>query len=221
MASIQFSSIGTNSCYVKLTGLDTSWDGGTRYAYYYFDTDSYPTESSYSHYTSGSSISDGASSGGGATVTGLSAGTKYYCRCYVYYNKTITTETGSYTETTMLTTLSGTFYSRPNNWSWTTDISTTSYIPMDKYGFHPVTATEWNNFTSRINLFRLYAGYSTYSFSTVTQYQQFTPAIYNQAVSAIQGISGYGSYLSKIDDDTVLCAKLFTSLKSELNEISV
>ncbi|MBR4022861.1 MAG: hypothetical protein IKI94_09790 [Ruminococcus sp.] len=221
MASIQFSSIGTNSCSVRLTGLDTSWSGGTRYVYYYFDTGGYPNEEDYSNYTSGSNISNGASSGGGGTVYGLSAGTRYYCRCYVYYDKTITTETGSYTETTRLTTISGTFYSRPYDWNWTTSISTSSIIPMDKYGFHPVTATEWNNFTDRINDFRLYAGYSTYSFSTVSQYQQFTPAIYNQAVRAIKGISGYGYYLSEINDDTVLCANIFTSLEDELNKVTV
>lgn len=221
MASLQFSSIKTGSCSVKLTGLDSSWDGGARYVYYYFDTGGYPSEDDYSNYARGSNVSNGSSSGGSASVSGLSAGTKYYCKCYIYYNKKIETETGSYTETTLLSTVRGTFYTRPYDWSWYTDIRSTSYIPVDKYGFHPVTATEWNDFTSRINEFRLYAGFSTYSFTTVSQHQQFTPAIYNQAVKAIKGITGYGAYLSEISSDTVLCASIFTSLASELNAVSV
>lgn len=108
---------------------------------------------------------------------------------------------------------------RPANWEWTTDISTTSYVPMDSEGFHPVTATEWNNFTNRINEFRAYAGYSNYSFTSVSKGQAFTPSIYNQAVEAIKGISGYGSYLSTISSGTILTADLFLSLRNELNAI--
>lgn len=108
---------------------------------------------------------------------------------------------------------------RPANWEWTTDISPTSYVPMDSEGFHPVTATEWNNFTNRINEFRTYTGYSNYSFTSVSKGQAFTPSIYNQAVEAIKGISGYGSYLSTISSGTILTADLFLSLRNELNAI--
>lgn len=108
---------------------------------------------------------------------------------------------------------------RPENWEWTTTISSTAYVPVDSLGFHPVTAVEWNNFTKRINEFREYTGYSDYSFSTVSRGQEFTPVIYNQAVNAIKGISGYGSYLSTISTGTKLSANLFLSLRDELNAI--
>lgn len=108
---------------------------------------------------------------------------------------------------------------RPNDWEWTTKISSTAYVPMDSLGFHPVTATEWNNFTKRINEFRAYTGYSDYSFSIVSRGQEFTPTIYNQAVNAIKGISGYGSYLSTISKGTELTANLLLSLRDELNAI--
>ena len=116
---------------------------------------------------------------------------------------------------------------RPNDWEWTTTISPSAFIPIDSLGFHPVTATEWNNFTNRINAFRKYAsdkgisvsGNINYNFTTVSRGQTFTPIIYNQAVNAIKGISGYGSYLSTISNNSILTANLFILLKTELNAI--
>lgn len=118
---------------------------------------------------------------------------------------------------------------KPERWEWserytdingnTVRITSNAYIPMDAEGFHPVTYLEWNNFTMRINEFRNYVGYPNYNFTTVTRYQAFTPTIYNQAVKAIKGVSGYGNYISEISNDTKLTAALFTSLASEANAI--
>lgn len=116
---------------------------------------------------------------------------------------------------------------RPDNWSWTTVIDSSAYIPMDETGFHPVTALEWNNFTDRINQFREYKNCTAFTFTTVRGASNgysssptvFTPAIYNEAVTAIQGISGYGTLLSSITSGTELTSALFLLLKSELNAI--
>lgn len=89
MASISVSNITNKTCNVKLTSLDTSWGGGSRTVKYYFKTGSYPTESNYSKRVSGSTITGAPSSGGSASVSGLSANTKYYCSCYVYNGSTL------------------------------------------------------------------------------------------------------------------------------------
>lgn len=100
MASISVSNIKNKSCSVKLTSLDTSWGGGNRTAKYYFKTDSYPTESNYSKKVT-ATISGHPSSGGSASVSGLSANTKYYCSCFVYSG------------TTLLSTIKTTFSTKP------------------------------------------------------------------------------------------------------------
>ena len=150
-------------------------------------------------------------------------GTKYSVYAYATYVINGTKLSGDWTSK------NGTVQTitRPNDWEWTTTISSSAYVPIDSLGFHPVTATEWNNFTSRINAFREYAankgisvsGNTNYSFTSVSRGKIFTPAIYNQAVNAIKGISGYGSYLSTISSGTKLTANLFILLKTELNSI--
>lgn len=110
---------------------------------------------------------------------------------------------------------------RPNNWEWSTSISTSAYIPFSDNAFHPVTASEWNNFTARINEFRKYKGLSEYTFTTVAKGDTFTAKIYNEAVYAIQGIDGYGTYLTfAVKGETnALSASAYTSLRDELNAI--
>lgn len=149
------------------------------------------------------------------TVSGkfLDSGATYKVRAFIVNSSGEVSYTSSWISVTTPDVI------RPNDWEWTTTISSTAYVPMDSLGFHPVTATEWNNFTKRINEFRAYTGYSDYSFSKVSRGQDFTPAIYNQAVNAIKGIIGYGSYLSTISTETTLTADLFLSLRDELNAI--
>lgn len=104
---------------------------------------------------------------------------------------------------------------RPENWEWTTTITPTAIIPMDQYGLHPVTAVEWNNFCNRINEFRVYLGYSPYSFTTVSQYQALTSEIYNEAILAMRDIKRF----SEVKKGDVINANRFTSLRDALNEI--
>ena len=51
-----------------------------------------------------------------------------------------------------------------------------------------IPATEWNQFTSRINELRALYGRTSYSFTTATSGMNFTPAIVNEAVMALNGI---------------------------------
>lgn len=100
---------------------------------------------------------------------------------------------------------------RPSNFSWT--------YAKTKGGSFNLTATEWNNLTARINAFRAYKGLSNYSFTYAYKGDDFTAAMYNQAVNAIKGISGYGSYLSTVSKGDTVTAAGLNLLRDELNAI--
>jgi len=100
---------------------------------------------------------------------------------------------------------------RPRDWQWTSTVSAGSPIR--------ISAAEWNNFCSRINEFRRYKSLSNYSFTTVYSGTPISATIVNQAVSAIKGISGYGSYLYYVSPGNAITAYFFNLLKTELNAI--
>ncbi|MBR5235750.1 MAG: hypothetical protein IKW06_00020 [Clostridia bacterium] len=101
--------------------------------------------------------------------------------------------------------------SRPSNFSWT-------YSKVQGGAFN-LTATEWNNFTAKVNAFREYKYLSAYSFTYAYKGNDFTAAMYNQAVNAIKGISGYGSYLSTVSKGDTVTAAGLNLLRDELNAI--
>ena len=100
---------------------------------------------------------------------------------------------------------------RPSNFSWT--------YTKTKGGSFNLTAAEWNALTARINAFREYKGLSSYSFTYAYRGNDFTAAMYNQAVNAIKGISGYGSYLSTVSSGDTVTAAGLNLLRDELNAI--
>lgn len=86
---ISIQSTSTTSVTLFLTGLDTSWTNGTRTAYWYLGSPNggTPTENAY-HKSKTASISDGVSSGGQVTFTGLEPDTDYGVYCAVYHDST-------------------------------------------------------------------------------------------------------------------------------------
>ena len=100
---------------------------------------------------------------------------------------------------------------RPDNFSWT-------YAKTQNGNFN-LTATEWNNFTSRINEFREYCGLTAYTFTKAYSGNDFKAAMYNQARSAIRAISGYGSYIPLVSSGDDITAYLMNIIVSELNAI--
>ena len=100
---------------------------------------------------------------------------------------------------------------RPSNFSWT-------YTKTSGGAFN-LTATEWNNFTARVNAFRKYKGLSNYSFTYAYKGDDFTAAMYNQARIAIQGVSGYGTYIPTVTKGQIITAYMLNVLVSELNSI--
>lgn len=115
---------------------------------------------------------------------------------------------------------------KPEKWVWSSRIRSEVTLPCDSNGIHPISAVEWNNFTKRINEFRNYAGYNDYNFTIVSSNTPLTASIYNEAVAAIKGVSGYGSYVYYVDNTTTMIENtnfkrsLFDSLANEANAIA-
>ena len=117
----------------------------------------------------------------------------------------------------------------PSAGKWVWSFSIGDSLSVDSHGIHPMTATEWNNFTTRINEFRAYLGDDPAPFTTVTQYQKFTPSIYNEAVYAIKSAkdgNSYGAYVNYINNSTLAISNsifqisLLNSLASEANAMA-
>lgn len=102
--------------------------------------------------------------------------------------------------------------SRPNDWSWRSAVESGAKIAL--------TATEWNDFCSRINEFRSYKKISSYSFTTVSKGTVISATIVNQARTAIGGISGHGTLPGAAASGDTITASFFNSLVSALNYIS-
>ena len=96
---------------------------------------------------------------------------------------------------------------RPNNWYWLG-------ITQGNYATN-LTATQWNNFTTRINDFRAHLGLENYYFPYVGKGDTFTASHYNDAVRAINGMGR--STLPTVSKGATLKASLLQDLAVELN----
>lgn len=145
--------------------------------------------------------------GNSIEFSGLELNKNYTAK--VYGNNTYGTGTPSYENFSTSTT-------RPNNWSWSSLTSSihfsATYLDNGIRKGNIVNASEWNNFCIRINDFRKYKGLSAYSFTSVSSKQALTPAIYNEAVTAIgamKSVSQTGGFYTKL-----------VALKDALNSIT-
>ena len=100
---------------------------------------------------------------------------------------------------------------RPPYFSWT-------YQKVSG-GYFNLTAAEWNAFTANINAVRQYKGLPTYWFTTAYTGQLFTAIHYNEVVYAIQGISGYGYWITTHNQGDVIMASYLNTAVSEINAV--
>lgn len=93
MATISIYSKTSSSVTLYLTSLDTSWTDGIRTVYWYLGSGGggIPTENAY-YKSATASLSNGISSGGNVTFTGLNASTQYGIYCTVYHGSKYLTE---------------------------------------------------------------------------------------------------------------------------------
>ena len=145
-------------------------------------------------------------SGYSITLNGLDPETDYVCNAQY---SLLDGSDGTWMGATSFTTSSVT---RPSSFGWTT--------AKTKGTNFKLTATEWNNLTANINAVRAYKGLSSYSFTTAVKGNNFTASIYNQAVNAIKGISGYGTNLSTVSKGDDVTAKRLNDLVSAINSVT-
>jgi len=148
----------------------------------------------------------GTSANANYTFTGLTGG--------VSYNLAVRAvdASGNFTETTRaVSTLSG----RPNIWLWTTANDTNgNKISGANYR---TGNTEWNDFTGRINEFRVYKGFTAVSFTQALYGSNFTATMFNQAKNAIGAMNATGISDRSAGQDVL--ASYFNTMKTKLNEL--
>lgn len=206
MAYIEVVETTKSSITVYLASLDTNYSFNDRRIYWYVGSTTYKAYTNIDAYAEKSDT---------AELSGLSAGTTYTIYAKVYkgsdispfatFSKSVTTEKDT--------------SARPSKFSWTKSI-----VQQGKDAI--IYATEWNDLTKNINEVRAYRKAKGYTVSTPTQYSfttavkgDITAVIYNEAVKAIKGISGYGTYLSEVSKGEDCTADLLNSVVTELNTI--
>jgi len=189
MANIAILEKTPNTIYAYLENLDPAYSRNDRYIDWYTDAD----------YQGTTYLPAYASSGGDIVLSGLSAFTEYIITADVYYY-------GGH-----VVLYDDSEFTRPNYFDW-------GYAKTSGGSFN-LTASEWNALRTNINQVRWYRDYSTASMTIVSQGDDLTASIYNEAVDAIQGIAGYGTYLPTATQGDPVTAYHFNILVSELNAI--
>lgn len=137
------------------------------------------------------------------TMTGLTGGTSYTGYGYAKWQGTWYS-TGSVSVTT-----DAPVNPRPSNWSW--------YSSKNSGSNFSLTANEWNNFTDRINEFRVYKGYSTVSFTYVYSGNIVRASYFNEAKNAIGAMNATGISNRYVGDE--ILASHLNTLRDRLNEL--
>ena len=202
MASITLVGTSTSSLSFRVTGLDPSYNQTIRNV----ELKLYRASNNSLVATKTGTIPNLVTQSGTFAFTGLSSSTYYYIDVVI-----------SNIEGFPNVLLGGGNYltdsppppPRPSNWSWTSTIVAGVILTL--------TATEWNNFTSKINAFRVYKSMSNYSFTSVSSGNVITANIINQAIIAINAISPLFNIPSVTADVTIITAKLFTDMRDILN----
>lgn len=108
---------------------------------------------------------------------------------------------------------------RPSNWTWSTNFTSTFNtvkVNSTTYNSYIMPSSEWNNFTQRINEFRIYKNLTNYTFTTVSSGTTFTSTIMNQAINAINDL-GYG--ISTVSSGSDVSSSKFDTMAYYLNII--
>lgn len=157
-------------------------------------------------YRNGSYVTTLTANGSGEvfyTYTGLAADTPYDLYCVVSDNagRTVTSFTIS----------PRTASNRPSDFFWNT-----SKISGNNFD---ITATEWNNLTSKIDAFRAYKGLGSFGFTSASSGATFEAYYYRQTASGISGMSPPTSAppLRYTGDD--ILASDIDKLRTSLNSI--
>jgi hypothetical protein len=202
MPNISYTNVNQTSVRGVISGL-------LFHAGYYsqFDIELWDYNESTYYYTNSWIDSSGVNTYTYSEFSGLSPGTGYTLKGFVW-NASGRTHVGNvsfFTESPP--------NPRPSNWSWSTLVPSASvYSTAGTLRANVVSATEWNDFCSRINDFRQYKNLASYSFSHGTSSNSLTSSMVMEAINAISTMTpasmGSGPYST------------LTNLANALNSIS-
>jgi hypothetical protein len=200
MASVSISSITSNSCFVRLTGLDTAYSRNDRQVDYYFNNEwmGYENLDAYISRSDGVDIEDLEPD----TRYSVEAVVNFASGSPIYLNSSFRTEIG-----------------RPEKFYWIDSRNDLTDLPKGVLIENYITASLWRELQNNVNDVREYKGYRSYSFSRVSRGDPILADDYNDIVSAIKGISGYGSYLSYVSEGDIITRRIMQRLQDELNAI--
>jgi hypothetical protein len=161
------------------------------------------------------------------TITGLSSGQQYEIKAssFITVSGVDIESVDSNGSVSYSSSINVTTSSRPANWSWSVTISSngTSGIVMDNANkrIKILTATEINNFCTRINDFRTYKSLATVSFATQSQYGAATASFFNQMRTAINDMSPSTGVPSSVTSGVnKILASSLNGLRDSLNSIT-
>lgn len=151
---------------------------------------------------------------GSTTFTGLSTGTTYKVDArsiYVYNGVTY------YSTYSLQLTITTSSYAGDWEWEYTIASGYSLYQTIGSIGYL-MRAAHWNDFTAKVNSYRLYKGLGTYTFNTATT---LTTEIgirncINQAITALNA-TGFSQPL--ISTGNNVAASIFITLKNNVNTI--
>ena len=110
-------------------------------------------------------------------------------------------------------------YQRPNDWVWTSPVEQNLQVSYLNDNPYYLTAEEWNNFTTRINLFRAYKGLSAATFTTAVKGQQMMAAQANEAIDAISAMNPSVAVPSAVTSNSPITAQFINGLANSLNSL--
>ena len=105
---------------------------------------------------------------------------------------------------------------RPDNWKWTSGQNSNGHKISG--GRFSLLATEWNQFTARINAFREYKGMTQKSFTTAIRGNPVYFYMFNEAKAAIDEMRNTG--LSNVTSRSPVYAAHLNTLMNTLNAVS-
>lgn len=179
----------------SVTGLSVTitWSKGTNADDTYYEI----VGTSHSGYTSGTSITKSVAS---------------YSTTYTYKLQSRNDYGTSSFVSSTFTTGEEPAITRPDNFSWTT-----AKIAGNTFS---LTANEWNDFTDRINAFRVYKELSEYSFTQATTGAQFTALMFNETINAIDAMDPSTSTPSAQQAGYTAFASLLNDIVAALNSVA-
>lgn len=207
MAELTVTSKTESSIVVELSGLDSTYTA-QRYYYWYIKE---ATESDYIY--DGDDESYGKKTSVTYAFTGLDPGTTYDIRCAVQYWENNGNGAEAYARFTIQETTNEPQKERPDDWEWETVVEQGKPIEL--------TAQEWNNFTERINEFRVYLDMLEINdFTTARRGRtKISASIVNEAQNAIAEMTNSRYLPDEVGPDDPITAAFFNGLMKALNDI--